>query len=102
MADLDTVLSGIHDRLLKTEGELFVLKSVVHVAISVDDVAEGIMRKALIAMAESIASELPNAPDEPNKKFIVAAQAAIENLLTESASAPKPILTVIRGGKSNS
>jgi hypothetical protein len=63
-------------------------------------VTSAILRKALIGMADSLASELPNAPDEPTRKFVVAAQGVINELLSEPMSPPKPLFTIIEGGKS--
>jgi hypothetical protein len=97
MTNFETALNRLDDRLLKTEGQLFALKAVVHTAISVDNVTSAILRKALIGMADSLASELPNAPDEPTRKFVVAAQGVINELLSEPMSPPKTSLHHYRG-----
>ena len=75
MADLNAILTRLNDRLLRLEGELFVLRSLARATLTAGDDHAARMRK-----------------------LVEAASAMVDELLVEPTKA-RPLFTVIDGGK---
>ena len=89
MADLNAVLTRLNDRLLRLEGELFVLRSLARATLTAGD-----DHAAKVALDDEARREL----DKPTRKYVDAATALVEELLVEPTPA-RPLFTVIDGGR---
>lgn len=98
MADLNAVLAKLNDRLLRLEGELFVLRSLARASLTAGDEQAGRMRKLVEAARIALQDESRRPLDQPTRKYVEAATALVEELLVEPTQA-RPLFTVIEGGK---
>src|SRR3954464_6744215 len=98
MADLNAVLSRLNDRLLRLEGELFVLRSLARETLRGGDAPAARMRKLVEAAKVALDDEATRPLDKPTRKYVDAAAALVEELLVEPTSA-RPLFTVIDGGR---
>ena len=97
MADLNAVLSRLNDRLLRLEGELFVLRSLARATLTAGDDHAARMRKLVEAAKVALDDEAKRELDKPTRKYVDAAAALVEELLVEPTLA-RPLFTVIDGG----
>jgi len=98
MADLNAVLSRLNDRLLRLEGELFVLRSLARATLTACDDHAARMRKLVEAAKVALDDEAKRELDKPTRKYVDAATALVEELLVEPTPA-RPLFTVIDGGR---
>ena len=98
MADLNTVLTKLNDRLLRLEGELFVLRSLARATLTAGDDHATRMRKLVEAAKVALDDEARRPLDKPTRKYVDAATALVEELLEEPTVA-RPLFTVIDGGR---
>ena len=98
MSDINVALAKLNDRLLRLEGELFVLRTIARAALTLDDGAAVRMRRVAEAAKVALEDEAKRPLDKPTRKYVEAATAMIEELLAETAQ-PGALLTVIDGGK---
>ncbi len=98
MPDLNAVLTKLNDRLLRLEGELFVLRSLARATLTAKDEHALRMRKLVEAARVALDDEARRPLDKPTRRYVEAASALVEELLVEPTSA-KPLFTVIEGGK---
>ncbi len=99
MADINTVLARLNDRLLKLEGELFVLRSIARATLTAGDEQAARMRSLIEAAKLALADEAKRPLDRPTRTYVEAATALTDELLTHREE-PKPLFTVIDGGRS--
>ncbi|TWI68662.1 hypothetical protein IQ16_03853 [Bradyrhizobium huanghuaihaiense] len=100
MADLNAILARLNDRLLRLEGELFVLRSLARATLTAGDDHAERMRKLVEAAKVALDDDEAQRPlDKPTRKYVEAASAMVEELLVEPTKA-RPLFTVIDGGKS--
>jgi hypothetical protein len=100
MPDLNAVLAKLNDRLLRLEGELFVLRSLARATLTAKDDTAVRMRKLVEAAKVALDDEARRPLDKPTRKYVEAATALVEELLVEPTQA-KPLFTVIDGGKAD-
>jgi len=100
MPDLNAVLAKLNDRLLRLEGELFVLRSLARATLTAGDDHAGRMRKLVEAAKVALDDEALRPLDKPTRKYVEAASAIVEELLVEPTTA-QPLFTVIDGGKAD-
>jgi hypothetical protein len=100
MADLNAVLARLNDRLLRLEGELFVLRSLARATLTGNDEHGLRMRKLVEAAKVALDDEAKRPLDKPTRKYVEAATALVEELLVEPTQA-RPLFTVIEGGKAD-
>lgn len=98
MADLNAVLTRLNDRLLRLEGELFVLRSLARATLTAGDDHAVRMRKLVEAAKIALDDEAKRELDKPTRKYVDAATALVEELLVEPTQA-RPLFTVIDGGR---
>ncbi len=98
MPDLNAVLTKLNDRLLRLEGELFVLRSLARATLTAKDEHAVRMRKLVEAAQVALQDEARRPLDKPTRKYVDAATALVEELLIEPTQA-LPLFTVIKGGK---
>ncbi|MFK4507465.1 hypothetical protein LPJ38_25170 [Bradyrhizobium daqingense] len=98
MADLNAVLTRLNDRLLRLEGELFVLRSLARATLTAGDEHAARMRKLVEAAKVALDDEARRPLDKPTRKYVDAATALVEELLVEPTQA-RPLFTVIDGGR---
>src|SRR3954471_5412941 len=98
MADLNAVLTRLNDRLLRLEGELFVLRSLARATLTAGDDHAERMRKLVEAAKIALDDEAKRPLDKPTRKYVDAATALVEELLVEPTQA-RPLFTVIDGGR---
>ncbi len=98
MPNLDTVLAKLNDRLLKLEGELFVLRSIARSTLTAGDDGAARMRKLVEAAKVALEDEAKRPLDRPTRKYVEAASALVAELL-EDPRRPGPLFTMIDGGK---
>jgi hypothetical protein len=98
MPDLNTILGRLNDRLLRLEGELFVLRSLARATLTAGDDHAARMRKLVEAAKVALADEAQRPLDKPTRKYVDAATALVEELLVEPTPA-RPLFTVIDGGR---
>jgi hypothetical protein len=98
MADLNAVLAKLNDRLLRLEGELFVLRSIARATLTASDEPASRMRKLVEGAKLALEDEAKRPLDRPTRKYVDAAIALVDELLEEPREA-KPLFTVIEGGK---
>ncbi|MBI5260728.1 MAG: hypothetical protein HY852_02780 [Bradyrhizobium sp.] len=98
MSDINIALAKLNDRLLRLEGELFVLRTIARAALTVGDESAVRMRRVVEAAKLALEDEAKRPLDRPTRKYVEAATAMIDELLAEAAQ-PGPLLTVIDGGK---
>jgi hypothetical protein len=98
MPDINTVLAKLNDRLLKLEGELFVLRSIARATLTAGDEQALRMRKLVEAAKLALDDEAKRPLDRPTRKYVEAATALADELLT-LRDEPKPLFTVIDGGR---
>lgn len=105
MPDLNAVLSKLNDRLLRLEGELFVLRSLARASLTAGDEQAVRMRKLVEAARVALADEATRPLDKPTRKYVEAATALVDELLVEPTQAQplfaKPLFTVIEGGRAD-
>ncbi len=99
MPSLDTVLARLNDRLLKLEGELFVLRSIARSTLTAGDEGAARMRKLVEAAKIALDDEARRPLDRPTRKYVDAATALVDELLEDPRQAA-PLFTVIQGGRS--
>jgi hypothetical protein len=100
MPDLNAVLTKLNDRLLRLEGELFVLRSLARATLTAGDDHAVRMRKLVEAAKVALDDEARRALDKPTRKYVEAAMALVEELLVEPTKT-KPLFTVIDGGRAD-
>jgi hypothetical protein len=100
MPDLNAVLTKLNDRLLRLEGELFVLRSLARATLTAKDESGARMRKLVEAAKVALEDESRRPLDKPTRKYVDAATALVEELLVEPTQA-RPLFTVIDGGKAD-
>jgi hypothetical protein len=100
MPDLNAVLTKLNDRLLRLEGELFVLRSLARATLTARDEHGLRMRKLVEAAKVALDDEAKRPLDAPTRKYVDAATALVEELLVEPTAA-RPLFTVIEGGKAD-
>jgi len=100
MPDLNAVLAKLNDRLLRLEGELFVLRSLARASLTAGDGSAVRMRKLVEAAKVALDDESRRPLDKPTRRYVEAATALVDELLVEPTQA-KPLFTVIDGGKSD-
>ncbi|MDE2379545.1 hypothetical protein [Bradyrhizobium sp.] len=100
MPDLNAVLAKLNDRLLRLEGELFVLRSLARATLTATDESSGRMRKLVEAAKIALEDEARRPLDRPTRKYVEAASALVEELLVEPTQA-RPLFTVIDGGRTD-
>lgn len=83
MADLNAVLTRLNDRLLRLEGELFVLRSLARATLTAGDDHAARMRKLVEAAKVALDDEAKRELDKPTRKYVDAATALVEELLVE-------------------
>ena len=98
MADLNAILNRLNDRLLRLEGELFVLRSLARATLTAGDDHAVRMRKLVQAAKVALDYEARRALDKPTRKYVDAATALVDELLVEPTQA-RPLFTVIDGGR---
>ncbi len=98
MADLNAVLTRLNDRLLRLEGELFVLRSLARATLTAGDDHAVRMHKLVEAAKVALDDEAKRALDKPTRKYVDAATALVDELLVEPTQA-RPLFTVIDGGR---
>lgn len=98
MPSLDTVVAKLNDRLLKLEGELFVLRSIARSTLTAGDEGSARIRKLVAAAKVALEDEAKRPLDRPTRKYVEAATALVEELLEEPRQ-PAPLFSVIDGGK---
>jgi hypothetical protein len=98
MPDLNAVLAKLNDRLLRLEGELFVLRSLARATLTAGDDHAVRMRKLVEAAKVALDDEARRPLDKPTRKYVEAASAMVDELLVEPTKA-RPLFTVIDGGK---
>src|SRR5438045_2811933 len=99
MADIQTVVTQLNDRLLKLEGEAFVLGSIAVTLLNADDEGAARIRRHLEVLEVAVKDEMKRQLDRPTRRYVEAASAYVSSLLANEASA-KPSFTVIDGGRS--
>ncbi len=100
MPTIDDVLAKLNDRLLKLEGELFVLRSIARATITAGDEPAARMRKLVEAAKVALEDEARRPLDRPTRKYVEAAAALVDELL-EGPRQAAPLFTVIEGGRSD-
>ncbi|MFB9265556.1 hypothetical protein ACFFWD_20775 [Bradyrhizobium erythrophlei] len=99
MRNLNTVLNKLNDRLLRLEGELFVLRSIARASLTAGDDAAARTRKLLEGAKLALADEAERPLDSATTKYVAAAMAMVDELLEHPREAA-PLFRVIEGGKS--
>ena len=97
--DLQTILTQLEDRLLKTEGQIFGLRAIIGALLAIDDSVAGVLRKQIEEIERILLAEIEDVPDEPTRKFVRESQALASEMLAEQFDLAKPRLIVIDGGK---
>ena len=87
MPDLNTVLTRLNDRLLRLEGELFVLRSLARATLTAGDDHAARMRKLVEAAKIALDDEAKRELDKPTRKYVDAATALVEEMLFEPTPA---------------
>src|SRR3954449_6167189 len=90
MADLNAVLTRLNDRLLRLEGELFVLRSLARATLTAGDDHAARMRKLVEAARVALDDEARRELDKPTRKYVDAATALVEELLGEPSQGRGP------------
>lgn len=98
MADINTVLAKLNDRLLKLEGELFVLRSIARATLTAGDEPAARMRRLVEAAKVALDDEAKRPLDRPTRTYVEAAAAMVDELLAQREEA-KPLFTIIDGGR---
>jgi hypothetical protein len=98
MRTLNTVLSKLNDRLLRLEGELFVLRSIARASLTAGDEAAARTRTLLDGAKLALSDEAERPLDAATEKYVAAALAMVEELL-ELPREAAPLFRVIDGGK---
>ncbi|KWV54318.1 hypothetical protein AS156_00900 [Bradyrhizobium macuxiense] len=99
MRNLNTVLNKLNDRLLRLEGELFVLRSIARASLTAGDESAVRTRKLLKGAKLALADEAERPLDTATQKYVAAALAMVDELLEQPREAA-PLFRVIEGGKS--
>jgi hypothetical protein len=100
MPDLNAVIAKLNDRLLRLEGELFVLRSIARATMTAGDEAAERMRKLVQGARLALEDETRRPLDRATRKYVDSAIAMVDELLEEPRQA-KPLFTVIEGGRSD-
>jgi hypothetical protein len=98
MPDINVVLAKLNDRLLRLEGELFVLRSLARATLTAGDEPAARMRRLAEAAKVALEDEAKRPLDRPTRKYVEAATALVDELLAEPTQA-RPLFTVIDGGR---
>jgi hypothetical protein len=98
MADLNTILGKLNDRLLRLEGELFVLRSIARATLTAGDEPAERMRKLVQGAKLALQDEAKRPLDSATRKYVEAAAAMVDELL-ETPREAMPLFTVIDGGR---
>ena len=70
MADLNAVITRLNDRLLRLEGELFVLRSLARATLTAGDDHAARMRKLVEAAKVALDDEATRPLDKPTRKYV--------------------------------
>ena len=70
MADLNAILTRLNDRLLRLEGELFVLRSLARATLTAGDDHAERMRKLVEAAKVALDDEALRPLDKPTRKYV--------------------------------
>jgi len=98
MADLQAVLTKLNERILKLEGELFVLRSIARGTLAHEDEGGARMRKLIEGAKLVLEDETRRPLDSPTRTYIQAAIALVDELL-ETPREPGSLFRVIEGGR---
>ena len=98
MQNLNAVLNKLNDRLLRLEGELFVLRSIARASLTAGDEHAARTRKLLDGAKLALADEAERPLDTATKKYVAAAIAMVDELLEHPREAA-PLFRVIDGGR---
>ncbi|MBR0797585.1 hypothetical protein JQ615_19540 [Bradyrhizobium jicamae] len=98
MRNLNTVLSKLNDRLLRLEGELFVLRSIARASLTAGDEPAMRTRKLLEGAKLALTDETRRPLDSATEKYVAAAIAMVDELL-EHPRESAPLFRVIEGGR---
>jgi hypothetical protein len=98
MRNLNTVLSKLNDRLLRLEGELFVLRSIARASLTAGDEAAGRTRQLLEGARLALSDEAERPLDTATAKYVAAAVGMVDELLEHPREAA-PLFRVIDGGR---
>jgi hypothetical protein len=99
MRNLNSVLNKLNDRLLRLEGELFVLRSIARASLTAGDESAARTRTLLEGARLALADEAERPLDGATTKYVAAAIAMVDELLEQPREAA-PLFRVIEGGKS--
>ncbi|MCC8938790.1 hypothetical protein H8A99_20485 [Bradyrhizobium sp. Arg68] len=98
MRNLNTVLSKLNDRLLRLEGELFVLRSIARASLTAGDEQATRTRQLLEGAKLALSDEAERPLDAATGKYVASAIAMVDELLEHPREAA-PLFRVIDGGK---
>jgi hypothetical protein len=98
MRNLNEVLNKLNDRLLRLEGELFVLRSIARASLTAGDESAARTRKLLEGAKLALADETARPLDSATMKYVAAAIAMVDELLEPPREAA-PLFRVIDGGR---
>ncbi|MCA6121685.1 hypothetical protein J6500_07185 [Bradyrhizobium sp. WSM 1704] len=98
MQNLNAIVSKLNDRLLRLEGELFVLRSIARASLTAGDEAAGRTRQLLEGAKLALSDEAERPLDRATTKYVAAAMAMVDELLEQPREAA-PLFRVIDGGK---
>ena len=98
MRNLNDALNRLNDRLLRLEGELFVLRSIARASLTSGDENAARTRKLLEGARLALADETKRPLDTPTTKYVAAAIAMVDELLEPPREAA-PLFRVIDGGR---
>jgi hypothetical protein len=98
MRNLNEVLNKLNDRLLRLEGELFVLRSIARASLPAGDESAARTRKLLEGAKLALADETARPLDSATTKYVAAAIAMVDELLEPPREAA-PLFRVIDGGR---
>ncbi|MBR0871264.1 hypothetical protein JQ633_12915 [Bradyrhizobium tropiciagri] len=98
MQNLNAIVSKLNDRLLRLEGELFVLRSIARASLTAGDETAGRTRQLLEGARLALSDEAQRPLDRATTKYVAAAMAMVDELLEQPREAA-PLFRVIDGGK---
>ena len=98
MQNLNTIVSKLNDRLLRLEGELFVLRSIARASLTAGDETAARTRQLLEGAKLALSDEARRPLDGATTKYVAAAIAMVDELLEQPREAA-PLFRVIDGGK---
>ena len=98
MQNLNAIVSKLNDRLLRLEGELFVLRSIARASLTAGDEAAARTRQLLEGARLALSDEAERPLDGATMKYVAAAIAMVDELLEQPREAA-PLFRVIDGGR---